>query len=61
MSRRGRHLAGLAPWASARPAYRLKLGGVLLPFDVLTDAALADLRARIAEDVRRERSRRSTP
>ena len=57
MSRRDRHLAGLAPWASARPQYRLRLGGALLSFDVLTDAALADLRSRIASDVRRERRR----
>ena len=59
MSRRARHLAGLAPWASARPQYRLRLGAAVLPFDVLTDAALADLRARIAGDVRRERIRKA--
>ena len=58
MSRRARHIAGLEPWASARPCYRLKLGPAVLSFDVLTDTALADLRSRIAGDVRRERSRR---
>ena len=59
MTRRARHLAGLAPWASARPQYRLRLGGAVLPFSCLTDEALAELRSRIAEDVRRERSRRA--
>ncbi len=39
-----RHLAGLAPWASARPQYRLKLGATPIPFDALTDEALADMR-----------------
>lgn len=55
MTRRARHLAGLAPWADARPCYRLKLGPAALPFDVLTDDALGDLRTRIARDIRRER------
>ena len=57
MTRRARHLAGLAPWADARPCYRLRLGAAVLPFDVLSDAALGDLRSRIARDVRRERAR----
>ena len=55
MTRRTRHLAGLAPWADARPCYRLRLGPAVLPFSVLTDDALDDLRTRIARDVRRER------
>ncbi len=46
MSRRARHPAGLAPWADARPQYRLRLGPAMLPFDVLTDAALGELRSR---------------
>ncbi len=58
MTARARRIAGLAPWASARPCYCLKLGGAVLPFDALTDDALADLRTRIARDVRRERTRR---
>ncbi len=58
MTARARHLAGLAPWASARPQYRLKLGATPIPFDALTDEALADLRSRIAGDIRRERARR---
>ncbi|WP_237482686.1 hypothetical protein [Lichenibacterium dinghuense] len=58
MTRRARHIAQLAPWASARPCYALRLGGALLPFSVLTDDALADLRDRIAGDVRGERARR---
>ncbi len=59
MTCRARHVAGLAPWASARPVYRLRLGAAILPFDVLTDAALAALRSRIADDIRRERRRRA--
>ncbi len=55
---RARHIAGLEPWASARACYYLKLGGAVLPFDVLTDDALFDLRTRIARDVRRERTHR---
>ncbi len=58
MNSRARRIAGLAPWASACPCYCLKLGGAVLPFDVLTDDALADLRTRIARDVRRERTHR---
>ncbi len=58
MTARDRHLAGLAPWASARPQYRLKLGATPIPFDALTDEALADIRTRIARDVRGERARR---
>lgn len=58
MTRRARLLAGLAPWADARPQYRLKLGPLLISFDALTDDALAALRSRIADDVRRERARR---
>lgn len=58
MTRRARHIAQLAPWASARPQYRLRLGPAALPFDVLTDDALSDLRTRIAGDVRGERARR---
>ena len=57
MTRRARLIAGLVPWADARPQYRLKLGPAVLPFDVLTDEALADLRTRIASDVRSERQR----
>ena len=56
MTRRARLLAGLEPWADARPQYRLKLGPLLIPFENLTDAAGAALRSRIAGDVRRERS-----
>ena len=54
---RARLVAGLEPWASARPCYRLKLGSAPIPFDVLSDEAVADLRSRIATDVRRERAR----
>lgn len=59
MTARARRIAGLAPWASARPQYRLKLGSSPIPFDCLTDEALADLRDRIATDVRRERAARA--
>ncbi len=55
---RARLVAGLEPWASARPQYRLRLGPAVLPFDCLTDEALSDLRSRIAGDVRRERRHR---
>ena len=55
---RARLVAGLEPWASARPQYRLKLGSASIPFSVLSDEALSDLRSRIAGDVRRERRRR---
>ena len=58
MTPRARHIAQLAPWASARPQYRLKLGATPIPFEALTDEALAELRDRIAIDVRRERARR---
>ena len=58
MTRRTRHIAGLKLWASSRPQDRLKLGPARLPFDVLTDDALSDLRDCIARDVRRERARR---
>lgn len=61
MTPRARHIAQLAPWASARPQYRLRLGATPIPFDALTDEALADLRDRIARDVRSERDRRATP
>ena len=54
-----RLVAGLEPWASARPQYRLKLGSSPIPFDVLSDEALRELRGRIAHDVRRERHRRA--
>ncbi len=54
---RDRRIAGLTPWADARPQYRLKLGPLLIGFDALTDDALDALRSRIAGDVRRERSR----
>ena len=57
MTARARRIAGLAPWADARPQYRLKLGPAVLPFDVLSDEALSDLRSRIAGDIRRERRR----
>lgn len=57
MTRRARHVAGLATWAADRPSYRLKLGSLVIPFDVLTDDALADLRTRIARDLRQERRR----
>ena len=57
MTRRARHVAGLAMWAVDRPSYRLKLGALVVPFDMLTDDALADLRARLARDLRRERRR----
>ncbi len=57
IARRARLVAGLAPWADARPQYRLRLGSAVLTFDALTDEALADLRARIARDVRAERQR----
>ena len=55
MARRARLIAGLEPWAQARPQYRLRLGPAVLPFEVLTDEALAELRSRIASDVRSER------
>lgn len=55
MTRRARLIAGLAPWATARPQYRIRLGGTLLPFEVLSDEALADLRSLVARDARRER------
>jgi len=58
IARRARFVAGLTPWAECRPQYRLRLGSAVLTFDVLTDEALADLRARIAQDVRAERQRR---
>lgn len=58
MTCRERRIAGLKPWADCRPHYALKLGGARLPFDVLTDDALADLRSTIAHDVRRERRNR---
>lgn len=57
-ARRARLIAGLEPWASARPQYRLRLGPAALPFSWLSDEALSDLRSRIASDVRRERARR---
>ena len=57
MTRRTRHIAGLVPWADARPQYRLRLGPAVLPFEVLTDEALAELRTRIARDIRSERQR----
>ena len=57
MTRRARHIAGLVPWADARPQYRLRIGPAVLPFEALTDDALADLRTRIARDVRSERRR----
>lgn len=59
VAQRARLLAGLAPWADARPQYRLKLGSSPIPFDVLSDEALRELRGRIAGDVRRERHRRA--
>jgi len=54
-ARHARLVAGLARWTDARPQYHLKLGSAVLTFDVLTDEALADLRTRIARDVRAER------
>ena len=57
MTRRTRLIAGLKPWADARPHYRLRLGHAVLPFEALTDDALAELRSRIARDVRSERRR----
>ena len=57
MSRRARHVAGLAMWAADRPSYRLKLGALVVPFDILTDDALTDLRTRLARDLRQERRR----
>ena len=57
MNRRARHIAGLGPWADARPHYRLRLGLTVLPFDALTDEVLAELRSRIARDIRSERQR----
>ena len=57
MTRRARLIAGLELWASARSTYRLRLGPGVLPFEALTDEALADLRSRIARDVRSERRR----
>ncbi|RYC29668.1 hypothetical protein D3273_22930 [Lichenibacterium minor] len=58
-AQRARLVAGLEPWASARPQYRLKLRSSPIPFDVLSDEALRELRGRIAHDVRRERHRRA--
>ena len=58
-AQRARLVADLEPWASARPQYRLKLGSSPIPFDVLSDEALRELRGRIALDVRRERHRRA--
>ena len=43
--------------AADRPSYRLKLGTFVVPFDMLTDDALADLRTQLARDLRRERRR----
>ena len=57
MTRRDRLIAGLAPWADARPQYRLRLGPTAIGFDILSDEALAELRTRIARDVRSERQR----
>ena len=57
MTRRARLIAGLAPWADARPQYRLKLGSTVISFDALSDTALAELRSRIARDVKSERQR----
>ena len=57
MNRRARHVAGLAMWAADRPSYRLKLGALVVPFDMLTDDALTDLRTRLARDLRQERRR----
>ncbi len=58
MTRRARLIAGLEPWADARPQYRLRLGSAaILPSRSLTDDALAELRTRIARDVRAERQR----
>ena len=55
IAHRARLVAGLAPWAECRPQYRLRLGSAVLTFDALSDEALADLRTRIARDVRAER------
>ena len=60
MTRRVRLIAGLAPWADARPQYRLRLGPAVLSFEALTDEALAELRSRIARDVRSQRQRHSS-
>ena len=57
MNRRARHVTGLAMWAADRPSYRLKLGSLVVPFDMLTDDALTDLRTRLARDLRQERRR----
>lgn len=57
MTRRNRHIAGLVSWADARPQYRLRLGPTAISFDVLSNQALAELRCRIARDVRSERQR----
>ena len=57
MNRRARHVAGLAMWAADRPSYRLKVGALVVPFDMLTDDALADLRTRLARDLQQERRR----
>ncbi len=57
MTRRARLIAGLVPWADARPHYRLRLGSAAISFEALTDDALSDLRSRIARDVRSERRR----
>ena len=57
MTRRARLIAGLGPWAEARPQYKLRLGPAVLSFEALTDEALADLRTRIARAVRSERRR----
>ena len=58
-AQRVRLVAGLEPWASARPQYRLKPGSSPIPFDVLSDEALRELRGRIAHDIRRDRHRRA--
>ena len=57
MTRRARLIAGLELWASARSTYRLKLGPAVLSFDALSDEAVAELRSRIARDIRTERQR----
>ncbi len=57
IAHRARLIAGLAPWAECRPQYRLRLGSAVLTFEALSDEALANLRTRIARDVRAERQR----
>lgn len=54
-AQRTRHIAGIAAWASARPRYQLRIGDSSIPFDALTDEAIAELRSRIATDVAWER------